>query len=257
MLKKRLIGTITVLNGWAVQSFGFKRYLPLGRPQTLAKNLDNWGVDEIVIQSIDRTLLDKGPDLELLKSLGKLYLSTPLTYCGGIKNSRDAEKAIQAGCERISIDSLLHYGVDIVYDIASSIGSQALIASVPVSIIKDKLNWYDYKKNLNKTDFGNILKISKKNLISEFFLIDKNNEGNKNSFNEKILKLFPVKAQPLILFGGISEIEQIKKFFNEENISSIAIGNFLNYKEHMVQSYKKELGLPFIRDAIFKDFELI
>ena len=40
MLKKRLIGVITVLNGWAVQSFGYKNYLPLGRPEVLAKNLE-------------------------------------------------------------------------------------------------------------------------------------------------------------------------------------------------------------------------
>ena len=81
-----------------------------------------------------------------------------------------------------------------------------------------------------------------------------NNEGYKNSFSEKIIELFPIKKKPLILFGGISEVDQIKKFFNEENISSVAIGNFLNYKEHMVQSYKKELILPLVRDAIFKDF---
>ena len=55
MLKKRLIGVITVLDGWAVQSFGYKKYLPLGKPKILAKNLDNWGADEILIQSINRT----------------------------------------------------------------------------------------------------------------------------------------------------------------------------------------------------------
>ena len=254
MLKKRLIGAITVLDGWAVQSFGYNKYLPLGKPEVIAKNLDNWGVDEIFIQSIDRSRRNQGPDFNLLESIGNLFLSTPLTYCGGIKNSRDAKKAIRIGCERIAIDSLLHKGANSLYDIASKIGSQALIASVPVSIINDKLNWYDYKNNIYSTQFKNIIKISKQNLISEIFVIDKNNEGYKNSFSKRILELFPIKKKPLILFGGISEVDQIKNFFNEENISSVAIGNFLNYKEHMVQSYKKELKLSSVRDAIFKDF---
>ena len=57
--------------------------------------------------------------------------------------------------------------------------------------------------------------------------------------------------KPLILFGGISECEQIKKLLIQNNISSIAIGNFLNYKEHMIQTDKKELGLSGIRKPFF------
>ena len=52
MLKKRLAGLITVLDGWAVQSIGYKKYLPLGRPEIIAENLERWGVDEILVLSI-------------------------------------------------------------------------------------------------------------------------------------------------------------------------------------------------------------
>ena len=58
---KRLIGIITVLNGWAVQSFGYKKYLPIGRPHIIAENLDRWGADEIIILSIDRSRHSLGP----------------------------------------------------------------------------------------------------------------------------------------------------------------------------------------------------
>ena len=94
-------------------------------------------------------------------------------------------------------------------------------------------------------------KIANENQISEFLLIDVNNEGQKNSFDNKLIELFPVSNKPLILFGGISECDQIKNFLIQDNISSIAIGNFLNYKEHMIQIYKKELGLSSIRKPFF------
>lgn len=55
MLKKRLVGVITVRRGWAVQSFGYRRWLPLGKAEVLAQNLDRWGVDEIFVQAIDRS----------------------------------------------------------------------------------------------------------------------------------------------------------------------------------------------------------
>jgi cyclase len=51
---KRLVGVITVKDGWAVQSIGYRRHLPMGRPEVVAENLDRWGVDEILLQCIDR-----------------------------------------------------------------------------------------------------------------------------------------------------------------------------------------------------------
>ena len=55
MLKKRLIATIIIKDNWAVQSFSYKSWLPLGKPECLAENYDNWGADEIVISiQIDR-----------------------------------------------------------------------------------------------------------------------------------------------------------------------------------------------------------
>ena len=64
MIKKRLIGAVIVKNGWAVQSFGYNKYLPLGRPSILIKNLNRWGADEILVNVIDRSHKNLGPDLD-------------------------------------------------------------------------------------------------------------------------------------------------------------------------------------------------
>lgn len=107
MLKKRLIGVVTVRQGWAVQSFNYSRYLPLGKPEVLVENLDRWGADEILIQCIDRSVANAGPDFPLLDRLGALGLSTPLIYAGGIRNAEDAVKAVNLGADRLSVDTLL------------------------------------------------------------------------------------------------------------------------------------------------------
>ncbi len=252
MLKKRLIGVITVLDGWAIQSFSYKKYLPLGKPKILAKNLENWGADEILIQSINRSRKNLGPDYELLKSISNLSLSTPLTYAGGITSKEDAVNVIKAGCERICIDNLLQSNINKIKDISLKLGSQALIASIPVYVKNDKLLWFNYKDNTYKDSFSDLESIPLSSLISEIFLIDKNNEGLKNAFDKEILNLFPITNIPLILFGGINNNEQIKNFFKKENVSSIAVGNSLNYKEHMIQNHKKELMSKELREYNFK-----
>ena len=49
MLNKRLIGVVTVINGLAVQSFGYKRYLPLGKPEIVAKNISSWRLNRCIL----------------------------------------------------------------------------------------------------------------------------------------------------------------------------------------------------------------
>ena len=71
MIKKRLIGTVVVKNGIAVQSFSYGKYLPLGKPEIIIKNLDRWGVDEILINVIDRSKNKLDPNFELLKKFKK------------------------------------------------------------------------------------------------------------------------------------------------------------------------------------------
>ena len=70
--------SITVLNGWAVQSIGYSQYLPLGRPSVIAENLDRWGADEILIQCIDRSASQNGPDYKTLSELSAVGINTPL-----------------------------------------------------------------------------------------------------------------------------------------------------------------------------------
>ena len=109
-----MVGVITVKDGWAVQSFGYRRYLPLGHPECVAENLDRWGVDEILVVSIDRTRRGIGPDLDLVRRIAGLGLATPLAYGGGIRCVADAGDIIQAGTERICIDALMRRDADAV-----------------------------------------------------------------------------------------------------------------------------------------------
>jgi len=131
-MKKRLIGVINVKNGLAVQSFGYKKYLPIGNPKILVKNLDRWGADEILINAIDRSLLKLGPDYELIKQINSLKISTPIIYGGGIENLEDAKKVIASGADRILIETLINRNLNEFIKISNIIGSQSIIISLPI-----------------------------------------------------------------------------------------------------------------------------
>ena len=241
MPKRRLIGVITVKEGIAVQSFSYNKYLPIGKPEIVAQNLDRWGTDEIILNVIDRNQDNKEPDFETLEKILLLKLSTPVIYGGGISDKTQALKVIEYGADRIIIENIIYSKISNVRQISLTLGSQAIIASMPISLINKKISQYNY---LNKTTSNinyNFILAAKEKLFSEIMLVDYKNEGHEKSFNNKLINLFPIKNIPLICFGGISDPKQIIKITKNKNVYAIAIGNSLNYKENTIQNIKQKI----------------
>lgn len=254
MLKKRIIGVVVVKNGWAVQSFEFGRYLPLGRPEWLVENLDRWGADEIAVLCIDRTASNLGPDFDLLDRLAKLRLETPLIYGGGIRTVEDGAAVVRLAADRIVIDSLLRSNVEVAYQLTRTLGAQAVIGSLPVSVGDGELRWFDYHQRISTPLKSDLFNAITNELVSELLLIDWRNEGYRNRFaNSIVAKVEDVCGVPLILFGGISENEQIQTLLSMPLVSAVAIGNFLNYREHSIQEYRLNAAKDGLRRPSYKN----
>lgn len=252
MLKKRLIGVVTVKDGWAVQSFGYRRYLPLGKPECLVENLDRWGADEILVQVVDRSINDLGPDFGLLERLGGLGLETPLIYAGGIRSVSDGVKLIHLGADRLVVDALLHDDLPSVRGLSERLGAQALIASMPLSWQGDCVEWLDYRNKTLAPITDEMLELIHSCVISEVLVTDWMHEGQPNSFEKKLAEKFPLQGVPIIAFGGISEYMQMSELLQMPGIAAVAVGNFLAYREHAIQKYKENLqGMP-LRAPIYE-----
>ena len=229
-MRSRIIGSLIVKENIVVQSFGFEKYLPVGNVKICCENLNNWEVDEIIIRCIDRSKNNLGPNLELIEEVSKSGVSTPITYTGGIRNVKDAEKIIAKGADRICVNNLLTINSNHIKDIALSIGSQSLLISV--DIIKNGSNyfWFNY---FNK-EFLPIEKIPLDilNYASEIVITDVNNEGMYDKFDIKLVdiakKIFKKK---IIFFGGISTTNKTSLIRKKIKNSSFAFGNFFFHKE--------------------------
>lgn len=251
MLNKRLVGVITVKGGWAVQSFGYQRYLPLGRPECLAENLDRWGVDEILLLCIDRTREGLGPDLELLRRLGSLGLSTPLSYGGGIHSAAAAAAVIQAGAERVCVDAALRDAPAAVSEIAALAGAQAVIGVLPLALEGGSLRWLDYRSGRSEPLGAAQLSLFARRSISEALIVDWRHEGARGAFDPQLLRCFPLEEVPLIAFGGVSEPQQLEMLLAQRQVAAVAIGNFLSYREHAVQQLRQQVRVDSVRAAVF------
>ena len=246
MLKKRLIGVVTVKNGWAVQSFGYHRHLPLGRPEVLVQNLDRWGADEILVQCIDRSSAGLGPDLEVLGKISRLGIATPLIYAGGIGGRDDAVKVVSHGADRIMVDAMVWDAPQAVEAIARDLGTQAVIAHLPLRMAEDGLKALDYRHRVERP-IESWLELLPLEWVSELMVTDWSHEGSPASFDERLLAVAQLIDKPLLCFGGISKAVQLQRVLAHPEVVAAGVGNFLSYQEHAVQTLKKQLGSSAVR----------
>ena len=251
MIRKRLVAVVTVRQGWAVQSFGYGRYLPLGRPDVLVENLDRWGADEIILQCIDRSRTGAGPDFATLDRVSRRGLSTPLIYAGGIATAEQGIAVIQSGADRICIDAALHDGAQAAAELSAKLGAQALIAALPLSRDGSELRWLDHRTGRQRDLGADVLQLLESRTVSEALVIDWRNEGRRGGFDADLLRLFPAGQAPLIAFGGLSEAAQMRVLLQDPRVVAVAVGNFLSYREHALQALKAELGTLPLRPAAY------
>jgi cyclase len=238
MNDKRLIGVIAIKSGIAIQSIEFKRYLPLGRPEYLVENLARWEIDEILVLSIDRTINNLGPDIDLISRISNYANGTPIIYGGGISNVEEAINAIRSGADRIALTALIIDSPDSVKQIARIVGVQAVIACIPVKLIDAKLFYYDYRVREFKVFNSKLLKFLDSEFISEIILMDVDGDGVKEGFNYEIINSYGLD-KPLIVYGGLSPGILKSSILESPQISAIAVGNFLNYSEFSPDIYRK------------------
>jgi len=212
MLSKRLIASIFVKDGIVVKSHGYKFWRPAGHLATALINLDRWAVDEIIVVDISR----RGKiDNETLKEIRKAKISTPLIYGGGIRSLNDVHALLNAGCDRVVLETLLFGNDATLQEVCNTVGKQALIASLPLAV-RDGIICGRFTSNDHILREDNSLSQPLDKLwshyrglpVSEILITDTDNEGNYGCFSSAISNAVLARCtdpedKDLLWFGGL------------------------------------------------------
>ena len=187
----------------------------------------------------------------MLEKIATKKIMTPLCYTGGIRGKYDAINLISCGADRLGIDSLFRHNQDEAHSISDAIGRQAVVRVQPVKFEKSDVFIYDYlsKTNVKKLKLDELEKTSE--FFSELMIVDTKNEGSFKSFNKKILNPFKGKNIQVICFGGITSKKQIKDLFDYKEVSAVAIGNSLSYREIPSKKLLDQTEVDIVRQTDF------
>src|SRR6516162_6346164 len=129
MLSKRIIACLDVRDGQVVKGINFEGLRTAGDPAELARRYNAEGVDELVILDITATLERRRALAETINAVSR-ELFIPLAVGGGIRSEEDAAAAVDAGADKISLNSAALANPSLITTLATRYGSQAVVVAI-------------------------------------------------------------------------------------------------------------------------------
>ncbi len=245
MLKTRVIGCLVIKNNLVVQSIGFKKYLPIGKPEIAVEYLCKWDVDEIVIIDIDATKECRCFDLETLSIISK-NCRVPLTVGGGIKSIDDIYTIIRNGADKVCINNAAYQNIDFIKQASSIYGAQCIVVSIDVKRSGEG-EYYVYTNN-GKDSISKKPEEWAKKLeefgAGEILLNSIDRDGSKKGFDIEIIKKVSSTVNiPVIALGGAGKFSDFAIGVLEGGASAIAASNIFHFVEHATIIAKSHLTL--------------
>ena len=129
MLSKRIIACLDVRDGKVVKGVNFEGLRDAGDPATLARRYNIEGIDEVVILDVTATIESRQARAHTIAAVAaEIFL--PLAVGGGIRTEEDAAAAIEAGADKVSLNTAALANPDLITTLAKRYGSQAVIVAI-------------------------------------------------------------------------------------------------------------------------------
>ena len=242
MLKKRIIPCLDIKDGRTVKGINFVGIRDAGDPIELAKNYVKQGADELVFLDITATIENRSTLIDLVKRIAK-EINIPFTVGGGISSVEDVSKLIEAGADKVSINSSAVKRPELITEIAEKFGSQCVVVAIDTkcedSEWKVFVNGGRKATGLNTVEWAQ--QVEQKG-AGEILLTSMNNDGTKAGFAIDITnEVSSVVNIPVIASGGAGLKEHFKNVFEKTKATGGLAASIFHYGTIPIPDLKKYL----------------
>lgn len=243
MLKKRIAACLPVYNGVVVQSIGFKKYLPVGKPSIALEYLNKWGIDEIILIDISTRKGGKVIDFPLYREASQ-RCHVPLTIGGGINSLADVEELMLCGADKVSLNRALFDNPGLISAVAKAYGDQCAVVSIDAIKASDgKHSVYNYlTRGVVELSPAAAAKKAVELGAGEVFINSVDRDGTYTGYDlELIQSVCDAVNVPVIAAGGAKNAEDMLHLIRKTGVSAACAGNFFHFTEHSVNIAKRFL----------------
>jgi len=243
MPAKRIIPCLDIKEGQTVKGVRFKNIRNVGDPAELGALYSQFGADELVYLDITATNEKRQTLPALVERIAKT-LNIPFTVGGGINNVKDAEILLNAGADKISVNSGAVKNPELINDLAKNFGSQFVVLAVDAK--KQAGQWQVYTgggRVSTGIDLFQWAKEGQERGCGEILFTSMDHDGTKDGFAiEPLSKLNDLLSIPLIASGGAGNTEHFREVFEKANVDAALAASIFHFKEVSIPDLKKNLG---------------
>jgi len=248
MLSKRIIACLDVRDGSVVKGINFEGLRKAGDPAELAARYNAEGIDELVILDVTATIEGRRALAETIREVSS-RLFIPLAVGGGIRAEADAAAAIDAGADKVSINSAALSDPPLVTRLAERYGSQAVVVAIDA---KREGSRYDVYARSGREVSGRAAVEwaveAESRGAGEILLTSIDRDGTRSGFDcDLTAAVSSAVSIPVIASGGAGSFDHFLDVFTAGKADAALAASVFHYSEHAVSELKQFLhanGVP-------------
>jgi cyclase len=242
MLSKRIIACLDVRDGQVVKGIQFEGLRHAGDPAELAARYNREGIDEVVILDITATL-EKRRTMAATVSAVARQIFIPLTVGGGIRSEDDAAAAVEAGADKVSLNTAALQHPSLITTLADRYGSQAVIVAIDAKRAGDRFAVFSHSGTREtERDAVEWAREATDRGAGEILLTSIDRDGTRQGFHCDMTAAVSVAVSiPVIASGGAGSIADFVKVFKEGQADAALAASIFHYAESSVRRLKETL----------------
>ena len=241
MLAKRIIPCLDVKSGRVVKGVNFVELRDAGDPVEIARRYDEQGADEITFLDITASSDDRDIILHVVEQVAE-QVFIPLNVGGGVRVVEDVRRLLNAGADKVSMNTAAVNNPQLVFDASSKVGSQCIVVAIDAKQTAPG-KWEVFTHGgRNNTGLDAIEWARKVESLGagEILLTSMDRDGTKSGFDLALTRAVSDAVRiPVIASGGVGTLEHLAEGVSEGRADAVLAASIFHFGQHTVREAKE------------------
>jgi len=243
-LAKRIIPCLDVDAGRVVKGVKFVDIRDAGNPIEIARRYDEQGADELTFLDITASSDDRDTMVHVVEAVAS-EVFIPLTVGGGIRQLADIRRMLNAGADKVSINTAAVFNPDFVGEASSYFGSQCIVVAIDAKLV-NPTRWEVFTHGGRKPTGIDAIEWAKKMVAlgaGEILLTSMDRDGTKNGFDLALTRAISEAVEvPVIASGGVGNLAHLADGITQGKADAVLAASIFHFAEYTIAEAKQYMA---------------